>query len=63
MTQEVKLHENNKRFEWCTPAGPFEFLNPEQIKSFDKNGYTVVEDAFTPEEIEIVLEKKRSSLV
>ena len=36
MTQEVKLHENNKRFEWSMPAGPFEFLNPEQIKSFDK---------------------------
>ena len=44
MTQEVKLHENNKRFEWSMPAGPFEFLNPEQIKSFDKNGYTVVEE-------------------
>ena len=57
MTQEVKMHENNKGFEWSMPDGPYEFLNPEQIKSFDENGYTVIEDAFNPEEIEKVLEK------
>ena len=57
MTQEVKLHENNKGFEWSMPAGPYDFLSPEQIKSFDENGYTIVEDAFTSEEIEKVLEK------
>ena len=48
MTQEVKIHENNKGFEWSMPDGPYEFLNPEQIKSFDENGYTVIEDAFKP---------------
>ncbi len=57
MTQEVKLHENNKEFEWSMPAGPYDFLSPEQIKSFDENGYAIVEDAFTSEEIEKVLEK------
>ena len=57
MTQEVKLHENNKGFEWSMPAGPYDFLSPEQIKSFDENGYTIVEDAFTSVEIEKVLEK------
>ena len=57
MTQEVKLHENNKGFEWSMPAGPYDFLSPEQIKSFDENGYAIVEDAFTSEEIEKVLEK------
>ena len=57
MTQEVKLHENNKGFKWSMPAGPYDFLNPEQIKSFDENGYAIVEDAFTSEEIEKVLEK------
>ena len=57
MTQEVKLHENNEGFEWSMPAGPYNFLSPEQIKSFDENGYAIVEDAFTSEEIEKVLEK------
>ena len=57
MTQEVKLHENNKGFEWSMPSGPYDFLSPEQIKSFDENGYAIVEDAFTSEEIEKVLEK------
>ena len=57
MTQEVKLHENNKGFEWSMPAGPYDFLSPEQIKSFDENGYAIVEDAFTSEEVEEVLEK------
>ena len=57
MTQEVKLHENNKGFEWSMPAGPYDFLSPEQIKSFDENGYAIVEDAFSSEEIEKVLEK------
>ena len=57
MTQEVKLHENNKGFEWAMPVGPYDFLSPEQIKSFDENGYAIVEDAFTSEEIEKVLEK------
>ena len=57
MSQEVKLHENNKGFEWSMPAGPYDFLSPEQIKSFDENGYAIVEDAFTSEEIEKVLEK------
>ena len=32
------------------PAGPYDFLSPEQIKSFDENGYAIVEDAFTSEE-------------
>ena len=57
MSQEVKLHENNKGFEWSMPAGPYDFLSPEQIKSFDENGYAIVEEAFTSEEIEKVLEK------
>ena len=57
MTQEVKVHVNNKGFEWSMPDGPYEFLSPEQIKSFDENGYTVVEDAFSSEEIEKVLDK------
>ena len=57
MTQEVKLHEKNKGFEWSVPTGPYQFLSPEQIKSFDENGYAIVEDAFTSEEIEKVLEK------
>ena len=57
MTPKVKLHENNKGFEWSMPAGPYDFLSPEQIKSFDENGYAIVEDAFTSEEIEKVLEK------
>ena len=57
MSQEVKLHENNKGFEWSMPAGPYDFLSSEQIKSFDENGYAIVEDAFTSEEIEKVLEK------
>ena len=57
MTQEVKVHENNKGFEWSMPTGPYKFLSPEQIKSFDENGYAIVEDAFTSEEIEKVLEK------
>ena len=56
MTQEVKLHENNNGFDWSIPKGPYEFLSDEQITSFDENGYVVVEDAFTSEEVETVLE-------
>ena len=37
MTQEVKVHDNNKGFEWSMPVGPYEFLSPEQITSFDEN--------------------------
>ena len=55
MTQEVKLHENNNGFDWSIPKGPYEFLNAEQIASFDENGYVVIEDAFTSEEVENVL--------
>ena len=47
MTQEVKVHDNNKGFEWSMPDGPYEFLSPEQIKSFDENGYTVVAVSYT----------------
>ena len=48
MPQEVKLHANNKQFDWSIPSGPYEFLNSEQIQCFDENGYTIIEDAFTP---------------
>ena len=51
-----KLHEHNKNFDWSIPSGPYEFLSHEQVKSFDEDGYTVIEDAFTSDELEKVLE-------
>ncbi len=56
MNQKVKLHEHNKNFDWSIPSGPYEFLSHEQVKSFDEDGYTVIEDAFTSDELEKVLE-------
>ena len=56
MPQEVKLHENNKKFDWSIPSGPYEFLNSNQIRCFDENGYTIIEDAFTPSELKKVIE-------
>ncbi|MBV06507.1 MAG: hypothetical protein CMD53_04115 [Gammaproteobacteria bacterium] len=57
MSQEIKIHEKNNNFNWSVPSGPYEFLNDDQVKFFDKYGYVLIEDAFNSEEIFKVLEK------
>ena len=55
MTKRLKLHENNKSFSWSIPEGPYSFFSDEEITCFNENGYVVVEEAFSPEEVESVI--------
>ena len=55
MTKTLQLHENNKSFSWSIPEGPYSFFSDEEITCFNENGYVVVEEAFSPEEVESVI--------
>lgn len=48
------LHRLNRDFAWPSPVGPFEVVTSEQASAFDREGFTVVEDAFSSEEIAAV---------
>ena len=54
MSKRLKLHENNKSF-----LGPYQkdliVFSDEEITCFNENGYVVVEEAFSPEEVESVI--------
>lgn len=45
------LHEMNRDFFWPTHKGPFHTLSAEQADAFDRHGYFVFPNAFTPDEI------------
>ena len=55
MSKRLQLHENNKGFSWSIPEGPYSFFSDEEITCFNENGYVVVEEAFSPEEVECVI--------
>ena len=57
MDQDIKLHDNNKTFSWDIPKGPHTFFSQEDVKSFNENGFVVVEDAFSPSEVSQVIEQ------
>ena len=57
MKQEIKLHDNNKEFSWSVPAGPYKFFSDKDVECFNENGFVVVEDAFSPQEVKEVIEQ------
>ena len=52
---EVNLHPNNKGFDWSVPKGPYSYLNKDQVNQFDQEGYLLLEDVFSTEEIKSVI--------
>ena len=57
MEQEIKLHDNNKAFSWSIPQGPYQFFSEEDIQSFNEKGYVVLENAFSPSEVNQVIDE------
>ena len=55
MDQDIRLHDNNKDFAWSIPEGPYNFFSEEDINNFDEKGFIVLEDAFSPAEVEEVI--------
>ena len=53
---EVNLHPNNKGFDWSVPKGPYSYLTKDQVNQFDQEGYLLLEDVFSTEEIKSVIE-------
>lgn len=48
----LESHPWNTGFEWEDHHGPFTTVTPEQARQFDEQGWFVLEDAFTQEEVE-----------
>lgn len=48
------LHRLNHDFAWPSPAGPFDVVTRAQAAAFDRDGFVVVVDAFSAEEIAAV---------
>lgn len=55
-TSELALHPWNVGFEWVDATGPFGFLSAEQVAQFDNDGFVVVRDLFSADEIAAVRE-------
>ena len=55
MDKDIKLHESNKSFSWTMPDGPYTFFSDEDITSFNEKGYVVLENAFSDEEVNKVV--------
>lgn len=53
--ERVTLHPQNESFEWRSHPGPFRRISAEQARDFDENGFFVLEDAFSSDEIEAVI--------
>ena len=47
----LTLHPWNVGFEWVDATGPFTALSTEQVRRFDDDGFIVVRDLFTADEI------------
>ncbi len=52
----MQLHPRNKNFTWQSHAGPFTYLSETQARQYDEQGYFLVENAFTAEEVAQVAE-------
>lgn len=51
---KATLHPLNRDFVWSAQRGPFRRLSTEQVRSYDEQGYCIVEDALTPELVHAV---------
>ena len=52
---KIELHEKNKSFAWQAKKPPFSFLSEVQVNQYDEQGFFLLKDAFTQEEINRVL--------
>ena len=50
-TDQIELHRWNDGFTWEDHAGPFRRLTDEQVRRFDEDGFVVVEDLLSPDEL------------
>jgi ectoine hydroxylase-related dioxygenase (phytanoyl-CoA dioxygenase family) len=48
-------HELNAGFEWAPHRGPFEVVTAAQAKRYDDDGYFVLEDALSPDEVDALV--------
>ena len=51
MNAALTRHPWNVGFEWVDATGPFTTLSQDQVRQFDEDGFIVVPDLFTPDEI------------
>lgn len=49
---EVSLHPWNVDFEWIDHHGPFRVVTEEQARSFDENGFFVLDNLVSPEQLD-----------
>ena len=52
---KIDLHEKNKNFAWQPKKPPFSFLSEAQVQQYDEQGFFLLQDAFSQEEINQVL--------
>ena len=52
---KLELHERNKSFCWKKKTPPFSFLSEAEVKQYDEQGFFLLKDAFSKEEIDRVL--------
>jgi hypothetical protein len=52
---KLELHEKNKSFSWQEKKPPFCFLSKAQVQQYDEQGFFLLKDAFSKEEIDQVL--------
>ena len=52
---KLELHEKNESFTWQPKKPPFSFLSKEQVRQYDEQGFFLLKDAFSQEEIDQVL--------
>jgi hypothetical protein len=53
-TTMIAPHEFNERFTWADHPGPFRLLTEAQARQFDTDGFVVIPNPFTPEQIAAV---------
>ena len=49
---KLELHEKNESFTWQPKKPPFSFLSKEQVRQYDEQGFFLLKDAFSQEEID-----------
>lgn len=54
LSSALSTHPKSEGFVWQDLRGPFRALSPAQAQQFDEQGWFVVEDAFTPAEMDAV---------
>lgn len=52
----LELHPWNQGFTWVDRTGPFRRLTPDQVAQFDRDGYVVLPDVFTDDDLAPLIE-------